>query len=1541
LKECDDTDSHDNKTSWEPLQAVWKHKVSSNSSQLSSPQQALNVKIPSGQNLEKSFSLTQHTPINSPAGDEAPNEGNTRADSDEMLTSPPSPSCGKLDVSNLPANHSYNNENNKLSSVHTSSTPQTSMNDALSTSSADGTLAIVTEKNDNKDDHVEVSAAVVGPSSNQQENNHKESSSPTTPRATDDTAMEVTSRPDVTLPVWTGNDNNMSQEDIASKLEPNQEQQMSEDDVGTTVKEVSTSKRIGVDASRNDNRDVGEASSLPSSSLESSEVLTPTRDKRSPIEEELATSTGKNSVETISSPSLKVFLDNKSDDSIHASAIPKECGETDRSAALESFNFPAESDVSELNKANDESENSFPIPQRPPEENAVSPRLSPESVAKKSSSKDASLSSEWHPITQNDVTMVGLQYTSPSQLQEYSSYSVDSPYCSQSQSDQLTNSTPVILAPACPDHREVSGNRTVDLTETSAAAGIDSPAADILSYTHEKFPNDRQGGIDIETKDPPPTDEKLSEEEKSVQAAEVPFPSGVTPTHISTPQFSTAGMSKTIFVTDQALSNARNLLSESRTKVLPHSAQNSGGAACSSRSSFSSMAMASFQTAGKGETLKVTCTDLDQIKDIFADVGGDASNGMNRKRTMGAKVGSLSDAKKCRIVSNAAASIPVNQRTPLALSTTFSFQTAGSCKSIQVSKDDLDRARSLLSNESRGSTNRTPLGIYSARRQATHGHPAPTQNLANQHRSIDAPSQRVSLPGHQGNNTTHKAGDVAESFLNSESIQDTRYSQMSFATAGNGNVIQIQAGSLERAKAILMDTPYNPRGRMKKESPPGSSRSVPFSPPKPRVSFQTAGSSFVINTSDEAIGRARKLLSANPQDHHTKTPSTTESEFQTPSLPSRKLQPVPVSFHTAGRGDTLKVNKEDLNRAWQLLSSCDSSTAKKMPFPDSSSGMSISAATRNSNSFTDLFRTAGKGQSIQASESSLERARGLLSDAVDHSQPRCLPPYSVQPQSSRTVSKLPLVSCAKSFSGATSMGGSGVLHSNSVPKPIAAGGGGEFETPAIQSRLTRAARVSFSNASTNVPHTSNTRYHLGSLSIRTDQRSSLSNQSAWKSARLAPSGSVLELDPHRPTRLSFGGSVLGWANRKAILADPGKSVADSATASNTDGLQLHTRNAPRSGQMYLHETNNRKKDIAADWGTVVTVGPSEPHQTHATTLRMVTSVENCLEMGVNQTILAVNGDNGAEIIFDSTGRPLAFQSEDDETEQKLRHCLFDRGCDCTKISTKWIQNHCRWVCWKLASLERRFPHLIGTRYFTLQSLVDQLSHRFRKEVIEGTRSPLRKILNRDVAPSTMIILCVAKIDVTKASSACESVTTATDPCVYLELTDGWYSIYARPDLFLCRMIQEGKIFTGMKLMISNASLHGSEGGVDPLDEDYQSGPETHLRIFANSTRIARWDAKLGFLKMSRRLIDTHGLLHIDRLKDIVDGGGRVPSIDFEIISRHPMLFLQKSADHSSMVLTEAQEEARIHQLEETKSKVAEDVTTGLLEECSKVCLASC
>ena len=70
----------------------------------------------------------------------------------------------------------------------------------------------------------------------------------------------------------------------------------------------------------------------------------------------------------------------------------------------------------------------------------------------------------------------------------------------------------------------------------------------------------------------------------------------------------------------------------------------------------------------------------------------------------------------------------------------------------------------------------------------------------------------------------------------------------------------------------------------------------------------------------------------------------------------------------------------------------------------------------------------------------------------------------------------------------------------------------------------------------------------------------------------------------------------------------------------------------------------------------------------------------------------------------------------------------------------------------------------------------------------------------------------------------------------LELTDGWYGITARCDAAFKQLIADGKIFIGVKLIISGAELI-SPGPTSPLEID--SG--TYLKV-CSFLNLARFDS---------------------------------------------------------------------------------------------------
>jgi breast cancer 2 susceptibility protein len=297
----------------------------------------------------------------------------------------------------------------------------------------------------------------------------------------------------------------------------------------------------------------------------------------------------------------------------------------------------------------------------------------------------------------------------------------------------------------------------------------------------------------------------------------------------------------------------------------------------------------------------------------------------------------------------------------------------------------------------------------------------------------------------------------------------------------------------------------------------------------------------------------------------------------------------------------------------------------------------------------------------------------------------------------------------------------------------------------------------------------------------------------------------------------------------------------------------------------------------------------------------------------------------------------------------LRASLLSRGCEEKNLVDKWILNHYRWIVWKLASMERRFASSLAQSYLTYDHVITQLEKRYERELKDGERSALRKVLNRDVAANSMMILCVCQTLPPIKGKGTDTKSSKHDEC-YVELTDGWYSIRGVLDASLSANVRNRKIKVGTKLLICNGRLEGSEEGVDPLDPSYScSGQNCSIALYlsANGTRLANWDAKMGFVKPSQYIRSTRGSLLVRSISHIIPGGGNVPLIDVIVCRLYPRMFLERkgmsdpsdsSEAHSrkSPVISEVQEYRNQMDFEKKRQQAIERLSETIQNECAKV-----
>ena len=186
----------------------------------------------------------------------------------------------------------------------------------------------------------------------------------------------------------------------------------------------------------------------------------------------------------------------------------------------------------------------------------------------------------------------------------------------------------------------------------------------------------------------------------------------------------------------------------------------------------------------------------------------------------------------------------------------------------------------------------------------------------------------------------------------------------------------------------------------------------------------------------------------------------------------------------------------------------------------------------------------------------------------------------------------------------------------------------------------------------------------------------------------------------------------------------------------------------------------------------------------------------------------------------------------------------------------------------------------------------------------------------------------------KSKEATESSKTQ---CEYnLELTDGWYSIGGVLDSRLSDLLSAGKIKVGSKLLTCNAKLEGPDDGVDPLDSSYSSSGRkcsAALCLIANGTRLAKWDAKMGFVS------STYGSLLVRKISDVIPGGGNIPLINLVVCRLYPRMFLERQgacSSNESPVISEAMEYKNRMNFEKKRQQAMERLSETVQNECIKV-----
>ena len=229
----------------------------------------------------------------------------------------------------------------------------------------------------------------------------------------------------------------------------------------------------------------------------------------------------------------------------------------------------------------------------------------------------------------------------------------------------------------------------------------------------------------------------------------------------------------------------------------------------------------------------------------------------------------------------------------------------------------------------------------------------------------------------------------------------------------------------------------------------------------------------------------------------------------------------------------------------------------------------------------------------------------------------------------------------------------------------------------------------------------------------------------------------------------------------------------------------------------------------------------------------------------------------------------------------VRAHLLSKGAIPDVASDAWVRNHYKWVVWKLANVELYAEwqvenslgkHARGTyrpgSHLKYDAVKDELLARYNREYVEGKRSYLKGVLQRDFPVGVPCILKVASVATNASRTACT-----------LQLTDGWYGIYAECDKQLLSLALKKKLFIGQKLRICGAELTGGGPG-DPLDVVN----ETRMILSYNLVHPVHHETKLGAQP---------GCQPITPLSYIDEKGGRTPRTVVSVLRMFPPMVWTK------------------------------------------------
>lgn len=96
-------------------------------------------------------------------------------------------------------------------------------------------------------------------------------------------------------------------------------------------------------------------------------------------------------------------------------------------------------------------------------------------------------------------------------------------------------------------------------------------------------------------------------------------------------------------------------------------------------------------------------------------------------------------------------------------------------------------------------------------------------------------------------------------------------------------------------------------------------------------------------------------------------------------------------------------------------------------------------------------------------------------------------------------------------------------------------------------------------------------------------------------------------------------------------------------------------------------------------------------------------------------------------------------------EEFKRAFLAGPGVQPNLVPEGWVENHYKWIVWKLSHYEKGFPYYFHGKALTPNNVMLQLKYRYDREIDRNERSALKKILEKDDTSVKKMVLRVCEI----------------------------------------------------------------------------------------------------------------------------------------------------------------------------------------------------